>query len=160
MVTIDNGQEETDSEVIEETPEESMEIDAAPDVVLGDADTEVNEGDEVSVDAGDTVVTVVTPDAPETPSDALIENAIDVESRLTRLETRMDALELAQVMEAVEEAAEESEEAEEDAEILDALEEEPEESDDSDEGFFESGPEPKSAKAHPLFRPFSEWRNK
>jgi hypothetical protein len=163
MVTIDNEAVEDDSEGFAETPEESAEVDA-PAVVLGDAETEVTEEGDTNVDAGDTVVVVDAAPAAEPQSDAVLEQVIDDAVSLAILSQRMDtfdsrlfALEAAEVVEAAEEAAE-------DAEVLDALEEEPEsdesEESDDDEGFFESAPEPKSAKAHPLFRPFSEWRNK
>lgn len=155
MPTDENETVTASPDVIEETPEESVDIDA-PDVVLGDSETEVTEEGDTVVDAGDTVVVVDAPAAPA-QSDAVIEQVIDdavslatLTERVNELDSRLFALETREAVE-----------AEEDAEILDAIEDEEESEDSDDDGeFIESGPEPKSAKAHPLFRPFSEWRNK
>lgn len=139
-----------------EDVEAEVVLDTGDDIEEGDS---IEEGD-VAVDAGDTTVVVAAPEPAGDAVDAVVVGtAIDQAGqiaalgvRVSILEGQVAALELAQV---VEEVAEE--EVEPVIEIV--TDDDDDAAEDSDE-FPGDLPEPKSAKAHPLFRSRKDWFDK
>jgi hypothetical protein len=148
--------------------------DDAPDVVI--ADELVEAPDEVT-NEGDTVVVVVETAEPDSDNNAVeavaVETNLDHESRITALEMRMNEVESQAAIAAIDaEIALDATEnlAEADEAIIeaadDAIVETVENAEIEEGGIGEDDEittdaiEPVSARVHPMFRSWSEWRNR
>lgn len=133
-----------------EVSEDTAEISSAPEVVLGDAETEVtNEGDTV-IDAPDVNVTVVSADTDSDSGGENVDVLLEHERRITALEIGMQALAVNAVEDDVEDEIQDEE--------IDDLGDDVEEIEDDVESAQTA--EPSSAQAHPLFRSWGSWRGR
>lgn len=136
-----------------------MPDDEEPEVIDSPVDIVIDQPDEApEVETGDTVVTVITPEAPEegTVTEGELERAVDDALTMQALDQRITALELAQIEDVIEEAEEEAAIEEVIADAAEAEAEAEENAEEIEELKDEISPD--THKTHPLFRSAKEWR--